>query len=149
MTNEIALMRIGVVLVLAGMIGLQREKQHKPAGFRTHVMVGLGSALTMMTGIYMMELYPHLNIDPARMSAQVISGIGFLGAGTILKEKGSIVGLTTASSIWLVGCMGLAVGIGFYAGAVAVSLISFISLTKIGKIPGKVGHKDKKDSDEE
>lgn len=149
MTNEIALIRIVIVLVLAGMIGLQREKQHKPAGFRTHVMVGLGSALTMMTGIYMMELYPHLNIDPARMSAQVISGIGFLGAGTILKEKGSIVGLTTASSIWLVGCMGLAVGIGFYAGAVAVSLISFISLTKIGKMPGKVGNKDKKDLDEE
>jgi putative Mg2+ transporter-C (MgtC) family protein len=150
LTNELALTRILIVFVLAGIIGWQREKQHKPAGFRTHVLVGLGSALTMMTGIYMMDLYPNLNVDPARMSAQVISGVGFLGAGTILKERGSIVGLTTASSIWLVACMGLAVGIGFYAGAVAVSLIAFISLTRIGKIPGKVrGHKKNSKNDEE
>lgn len=149
MTNEEALLRIIVAFLLAGIIGWQRENQHKPAGFRTHVLVGLGSALTMMTGIYIMELYPDLNVDPSRMSAQVISGVGFLGAGTILKEKGSVVGLTTASSIWLVACMGLAVGVGFYAGAVAVSLISLVCLTKIGKIPTKNKEKEEKEEEEE
>jgi putative Mg2+ transporter-C (MgtC) family protein len=149
MTNEEALIRIIVAFLLAGIIGWQRENQHKPAGFRTHVLVGLGSALTMMTGIYIMELYPDLNVDPSRMSAQVISGVGFLGAGTILKEKGSVVGLTTASSIWLVACMGLAVGVGFYAGAVAVSLISFICLTKIGKVPTKKKDKEVKEEEDD
>lgn len=145
MTNEVAIIRIIIAFLLAGLIGWQREHQHKPAGFRTHVLVGLGSALTMMTGIYLMELYPDMNLDPARISAQVISGVGFLGAGTILKEKGSIVGLTTASSIWLVACVGLAVGVGFYAGAVGISLISFISLTKIGKIPTQYKEHEEKE----
>ncbi|PLS18918.1 hypothetical protein CVD28_00520 [Bacillus sp. M6-12] len=149
MTQEDALIRIVVAFLLAGIIGWQREHQHKPAGFRTHVFVGLGSALTMMTGVYIMELYPSMNIDPARISAQVISGVGFLGAGTIIKEKGSVVGLTTASSIWLVACMGLAVGIGFYAGAVGVSLICIICLTKVGKLSNKNKEKDQNEEEEE
>lgn len=130
MTTLVALERIVVIFILAGILGWQREKENKPAGFRTHILVGLGSALTMMTGIYLMQEYPTLNLDPARIAAQVISGVGFLGAGTILKEKGSVVGLTTASCIWLVACVGLAVGVGFYVGAVGISLLSFFSLSK-------------------
>jgi putative Mg2+ transporter-C (MgtC) family protein len=133
LSNEDVIVRIIIAFVLGGMIGWQRENLHKPAGFRTHILVCLGSALTMMTGLYLMECYPDLNIDPARISAQVISGVGFLGAGTIIKEKGTVVGLTTASSIWLVACVGLAVGVGFYAGAIGITLISFLFLTKAGK----------------
>jgi putative Mg2+ transporter-C (MgtC) family protein len=130
MTTLVALERIVVIFILAGFLGWQRERENKPAGFRTHILVGLGSALTMMTGIYLMEQYPDLNLDPARIAAQVISGVGFLGAGTIIKEKGSVVGLTTASCIWLVACVGLAVGVGFYVGAIGISLLSFVSLSK-------------------
>lgn len=138
MTNEVVITRIVLAFFLAGLIGWQREKQNKPAGLRTHTLVCLGSALTMMTGLYMMETYPNLkNLDPARLGAQVISGVGFLGAGTILKEKGSVVGLTTASSIWMIACVGLAVGVGFYAGAIGVTLMSFIYLTKFKLFGGK------------
>lgn len=142
-----ALERIVVIFILAGILGWQREREHKPAGFRTHILVGLGSALTMMTGIYLIEEYPSLITDPARIAAQVISGVGFLGAGTIIKEKGSVVGLTTASCIWLVACVGLAVGAGFYVGAIAISLLSFIALSKLGQPPSQ--NSSKNDDEEE
>lgn len=77
-----------------------------------------------------MEIYPNMVADPARMAAQVISGVGFLGAGTIIKEKGTVVGLTTASCIWLVASVGIAVGAGFYFGATLISLLTFFALSK-------------------
>lgn len=146
MTTLVALERIVVIFILAGILGWQREKENKPAGFRTHILVGLGSALAMMTGIYLMDEYPELMLDPSRMAAQVISGIGFLGAGTIIKEKGSVVGLTTASCIWLVACVGLAVGVGFYVGAIAISLLSFISLSRNSKGSSKKKEDEESDS---
>ncbi|WCK57148.1 MgtC/SapB family protein (plasmid) [Aneurinibacillus sp. Ricciae_BoGa-3] len=128
MSIETEFIRMFLAFLLGGAIGWQRESYHKPAGIRTHILVCLGSCLTMMMGVYLSESYH--NVDPTRISAQVISGLGFIGAGTILKNGLSVTGLTTASSIWLVGCVGLAVGCGFYMGAVGVTLMCFLSLSK-------------------
>lgn len=121
--------RLLLALVLGGVIGLERERMGRPAGLRTHILVTTGSALVMLVSMYALagvERY-----DPGRMAAQVVSGIGFLGAGTILREGISIQGLTTAASLWAVAAIGLAVGSGFYyaailaTGLVALTLVFF------------------------
>ncbi|HHU63069.1 MAG TPA: MgtC/SapB family protein [Clostridiales bacterium] len=123
------LIRIVLAGVLGGIIGIERESINRPAGFRTHILVCVGSALVMITSQYIFSLYSSkVNLDPARLGAQVISGIGFLGAGTIIKERASVKGLTTAASLWAVSCVGLAVGVGFYIGAVVASGIIYLVL---------------------
>ena len=118
---EIAtIQRLLLITVLAGLVGFERERHGRAAGLRTHILVGLGSCLIMLTALYLMEgLSGRVAIDPTRMAAQVISGIGFLGAGTILRFRASVRGLTTAASLWAVAGIGLAVGAGFLVGAVA------------------------------
>nr|WP_242855671.1 MgtC/SapB family protein [Ruminiclostridium josui] len=112
-----------------GIIGFEREHVHRPAGFRTHILVCVGSALVMITSEYIYYNFSsHVNTDPARLGAQVISGIGFLGAGTIIKEGISVKGLTTAASLWAVSCIGIAVGIGFYVGAFIATACIFLTL---------------------
>jgi putative Mg2+ transporter-C (MgtC) family protein len=118
--------KIILILLLAGIIGWNREKHGRPAGFRTHILVGIGSTIVMMVSILMHEKYPEA--DPARIAAQVISGIGFLGAGTILVQGSTVTGLTTAASIWTTAAIGLAVGAGFYMPAILGALIVFSSL---------------------
>ena len=115
------ILRLIVATLFGGLIGLERESHKRPAGFRTHILVCIGSALVMMISQYaFLEFSGKLGYDPGRIAAQVISGIGFLGAGTILREGSTIKGLTTAASLWVVAGIGLAVGTGFYAsGAVA------------------------------
>ena len=128
--------------LLSGFIGFEREHSHRPAGFRTHILVAVGSALVMMTSVYIFDTYRGLtNMDPARLGAQVISGIGFLGAGTILREGFSVKGLTTAASLWAVSCIGLAVGIGFYEGAIVATFVIYITLNVLKKfiIKGSTG----------
>ena len=128
--------------LLSGFIGFEREHSHRPAGFRTHILVAVGSALVMMTSVYIFDTYQGLtNMDPARLGAQVISGIGFLGAGTILREGFSVKGLTTAASLWAVSCIGLAVGIGFYEGAIVATFVIYITLNVLKKfiIKGSTG----------
>ena len=128
--------------VLSGFIGFEREHSHRPAGFRTHILVAVGSALVMITSMYIFEQYKgQTNLDPARLGAQVISGIGFLGAGTILREGFSVKGLTTAASLWAVSCIGLAVGSGFYEGAVVATVVIYITLNLLKKfvIKGTTG----------
>ena len=117
------LLRTLLAMILGGVLGYEREKKRRPAGFRTYMVVSLGSALAMMTGIYMSG---QTGIgDASRIAAQVISGIGFLGAGTILVTKHQQVkGLTTAAGLWASACIGLAVGSGFYSGA----LIGFTAI---------------------
>ena len=108
----ISIVRLCLAALLGGIIGYEREHSHRPAGFRTHILVAVGSAVVMLTAVYMSERYPD-HLDISRMPAQVVSGIGFLGAGTILREGFSVKGLTTAASLWAVSCVGLAVGSGF------------------------------------
>lgn len=127
--NMELLLRLALACLLGGLIGIEREKNRHPAGFRTHILVCIGSSLIMLCNIYIFEEYKNYsNIDPARLGAQVISGIGFLGAGTILKEGVTVKGLTTAASLWSVAGIGLAVGLGFYTGALFATLLVLVTL---------------------
>jgi putative Mg2+ transporter-C (MgtC) family protein len=121
--------KIVLAIILGGLIGLERESINRPAGFRTHILVCVGSALVMMISEYMFEIYHGIvNLDPARLGAQVISGIGFLGAGTIIRDGANVKGLTTAASLWVVACIGLAIGTGFYSAAIISSVMVYIVL---------------------
>jgi putative Mg2+ transporter-C (MgtC) family protein len=130
-----ALLRLALAGIFGGIIGFEREHSHRPAGFRTHILVAVGSALVMLTSSFIFEEYRGFtNLDPARLGAQVISGIGFLGAGTILREGFSVKGLTTAASLWAVSCIGLAVGIGYYEGAIISTIFIIITLNILKRV---------------
>lgn len=126
--------RLVLAALLGGVIGYEREHTNRPAGFRTHILVCVGSALVMVTSEFIFDKYRgNANIDPARLGAQVISGIGFLGAGTIIRDGFNVRGLTTAASLWAVSCVGIAAGIGFYEGALAATLMIFVTLITLKK----------------
>jgi len=121
------IVRLVLACVLGGVIGLQREGLNRPAGFRTHVLVALGAALIMLISAYGFQGFggPY---DPARLAAQVVSGIGFLGAGTIMREGANVRGLTTAASLWVVAGIGLACGVGFYLSAAVTTGLVYVAL---------------------
>ena len=123
--------RLLCALVIGMVIGMEREYTHRPAGMRTHILVALGSCAVMITGQLIFGQYSALgsNPDPARLSAQVITGVGFLGAGTIMREGASVKGLTTAASLWAVACLGIAAGGGYYVVALPGMVLVFITLT--------------------
>ncbi|NLM76814.1 MAG: MgtC/SapB family protein [Ruminococcaceae bacterium] len=128
------LARLLVAALLGGVVGLEREIKKRAAGLRTHLLVSLGSALVMVTAEFMLIRYQGaVNIDPTRLGAQVISGIGFLGAGTIIKQGASIKGLTTAASLWAVACVGLAVGAGHYGAALFAVAVIYGALVLLEK----------------
>ncbi|AFQ46184.1 MgtC/SapB family protein [Desulfosporosinus meridiei] len=122
--------RLFIACVFGGVVGFEREKNDSPAGFRTHILVSLGSALVMILSMYGFNDFATVNKDPARLAAQVVSGIGFLGAGTILRDKTSVKGLTTAASLWVVAAIGLAAGAGFYFSSFFVTLLVFLTLER-------------------
>ena len=125
--------RIALSLLVGGVLGLERGRRNRPAGFRTYMLVCLGAALVMMTNQYVFLRYGVG--DPVRMGAQVISGIGFLGAGTIiLTGKSQVKGITTAAGLWTAACCGLAIGIGFYEGAIAGGLTIIMVMTLFQKM---------------
>lgn len=129
--------RLALALLLGGLIGVEREHSNRPAGLRTHVLVTMGSALVMMVSVDMWVVFSArgaTNVDPGRIAAQVVSGIGFLGAGTILREGITIRGLTTAASLWVAAGIGLAVGAGYYPGAVATTIFSLATLVILARI---------------
>ncbi|HOQ00651.1 MAG TPA: MgtC/SapB family protein [Acetivibrio clariflavus] len=129
------LFRLLLACILGGLIGYERESMKRPAGFRTHILVCMGSALVMLTSEYIFMKYKgSTNMDPARLGAQVVSGIGFLGAGTIIREGANVKGLTTAASLWAVSCVGIAAGIGFYGGAVVAALVIYLTLMVLKKL---------------
>jgi len=135
MTEWVVVQRLLFTTLLAGIIGYERERHGRAAGFRTHILVGIGACLVMMTGIYLMEsLAGTVAVDPTRMAAQVISGIGFLGAGTIIRFRASVVGLTTAASLWAVAGIGLAVGSGFLWGGSAGAVVVIVILYGFSRI---------------
>ena len=129
--------KIGLIFILSGIIGLERETWSKPAGFRTHVLLGISSVLLMLCGKYM---YETTGADPTRIPAQLLSGIGFLGAGTIMRDGLSVKGLTTAASLLAVTCIGMSVGAGFYVGGIFATLIVFFVLAYSKSISEKFEH---------
>lgn len=128
--------KLFLAALLGGIVGLERESKKRAAGLRTHLLVSLGSALVMITSEYVMFHYQGVaNVDPTRLGAQVISGIGFLGAGLILvTSKNKVKGLTTAAGLWASACIGLALGIGFYAGALIAGTLVFVVLALLPRL---------------
>lgn len=129
---SVIVLRLFVALLLSGIIGFEREWNRHSAGFRTHILVGVGASLMMSLSLFgfidFIERYDNIRFDPARIPSYVISGIGFLGAGTIIVYGGTIRGLTTAASIWAVAGIGLVVGAGMYGPAIVATSIILISL---------------------
>lgn len=128
--GEICL-RLLCAMVVGMVIGTEREYTNRPAGMRTHILVALGACAVMITGQMLFQQYSALGAapDPGRLGAQVITGVGFLGAGTILREGSNVKGLTTAASLWAVACLGLAAGGGYYTIALTGMVFIFITLT--------------------
>ena len=120
-------------LILCGLIGLERESHGRAAGLRTHILVGISSTLIILTSIYMSSGRGIIS-DPGRVAAGVVTGIGFIGAGTIMRFRASIKGLTTAASIWAAAAVGLAIGSGFYLGALVTTAMILFSLVFLGRI---------------
>ena len=129
-----------LTLVLSGLVGLEREYHGRAAGLRTYILVGLGSCLVMELAVYLQTAFPTATADPARLGAQVITGLGFLGAGTIMKSGASVRGLTTAAGLWVVGIIGLSVGAGFIGGAVAVTGLVVVSLFILSPLKRSLKH---------
>jgi len=128
------ILRLVLAVILGGIIGLERGANKHPAGFRTHILVCVGAALAMLTNQYMYDYFGTI-ADPGRLGAQVITGVGFLGVGTILVTgRYKIKGLTTAAGLWASACIGLAIGIGFYSGAIIAASLVFISLALLPKL---------------
>ena len=132
MTETIIIVKLFLACLLGGLIGFIREREKKAAGLRTHMLVCLGSTLFMLISIYMSTQFKFT--DAARIAANVVTGIGFIGAGAIIREGGSIRGITTAASIWTVAAIGLAVGCEYYLAAVVATLVTLVVLQVVHEI---------------
>jgi putative Mg2+ transporter-C (MgtC) family protein len=133
LTTGAVILRLFLSMLFGGMIGLERGRRGRPAGMRTHMLVCMASALVMMTNQYIVQALGAS--DPARLGAQVISGVGFLGAGTIMVDRQKqIRGLTTAAGLWASACMGLAIGIGFYFGAIMACTFILLIIIILNKL---------------
>ncbi len=129
LTDPQIILRLILTVFLSGLIGLERQMLRRTAGLRTHILVSLGSCLIMLTSLYVFDIYKAYGpFDPARIAAGVITGIGFLGAGTIITERGNVKGLTTAASLWVVAGIGLAVGCGFYSASITTTVLALVVL---------------------
>ncbi|MEK6835487.1 MAG: MgtC/SapB family protein [Nanoarchaeota archaeon] len=117
------LLKVILVVILGGVIGYEREIRHRPAGFRTHILVALGAMLITVVSTQFFQ-----NADPSRIAAGIITGIGFLGAGAIIGARERIIGLTTAATLWVVAAVGLAIGASLYVEAIIVAVLVFIVL---------------------
>lgn len=141
MTTADLAIRLTTASLLGGLVGLERHRADKAAGLRTHMLVCLGSALFMVVSAHGFDevLRPSLvQLDPSRVAAQVVSGIGFLGAGAILRRKEAVLGLTTAASIWAVAAVGLAAGGGMFAAAVAATAVILATLTAMKRVEDRI-----------
>ena len=130
MINPIAvIVRLLLAVVLGGLIGFEREVHRRSAGLRTHILVSMGSCLIMLTSLYVFDIYKNsVSLDPTRIAAGVITGIGFLGAGAIIRSGEAVTGLTTAATLWLVAGIGLGVGCGFYLASLITVVLAIVVL---------------------
>jgi putative Mg2+ transporter-C (MgtC) family protein len=143
-TQAHMIIRLIMAAFLGGLIGIEREIHAKAAGFRTHILVCIGSCLIMLVSMHLFDIYRGVaDADPGRIAAQVVSGIGFLGAGTIIRSRASVLGLTTAASLWSVAGIGLAVGTGLFVVSIFATILIITSLLVLSKVQDKVGHKNK------
>ena len=135
-TYVTVLLRLAIAAICGAMVGIEREVHGRAAELRTHMMVSLGAALTTLIGVFNVEILKITWADPMRVGAQVISGIGFLGAGTILlkKENSQITGLTTAAGLWVTAVIGLASGAGFYEGSFVTAVMATVIFTLVSKL---------------
>lgn len=124
------LVRCGVAALCGGLIGIERELKNKPAGFRTNILICLGASMYMSVGL----LIPNGTVDPTRIAAQVVTGIGFLGAGCIIQAGGHVRGLTTAATIWVVAAIGIVSGAGYPILALIASLIVILTLAVLQRV---------------
>jgi putative Mg2+ transporter-C (MgtC) family protein len=134
-----ALARLAIAAVLAGAIGIERELREQEAGLRTHMLVCVGATAFMIVGVYGWSDFQLSNnigvvVDPSRVASYVVSGIGFLGAGAIIRHGINVRGLTTAASLWVVAAIGVAVGVGMYGVAVGVTLLVIVALWPLGAV---------------
>ncbi len=139
---EIAL-RLFLAFLIGAVIGTERKFRHKPAGLRTHALVGLGAALFTIIGVYGFQEFsgaPYFltNMDPARIAAQIVVGVGFIGGGLIFREENQVSGLTTAASIWLTAGLGTGIGAGMYLTVLIAAVLGFIAL-RLNRIFKKLG----------
>jgi putative Mg2+ transporter-C (MgtC) family protein len=148
------ILRLILAIIVGGLVGYEREYKNRPAGFRTHILVCVGAAVISMIQLYSVQettnmiirqpvLASALKADIGRLGAQVITGVGFLGAGTIMHDKGSVKGLTTAASLWVVACVGLAVGLGYYFLVVASAASIFLVLATLKQVEARFFQKSK------
>ncbi len=136
-TTATVIVRLIASAVMGGLIGSERGRHGRPAGLRTHILICIGAAMTSLISMYLSETLGHTG-DVARISAQVISGIGFLGAGTIMIRNSSVItGLTTAAGMWMTAGIGIAIGYGFYAAAITATAICIFSVTLLSKLEGR------------
>ncbi|MCX7706027.1 MAG: MgtC/SapB family protein [bacterium] len=139
------LFRILIAGILSGIIGWERERHARAAGLRTMILVGIGCCLSMIVSLRILELFsgidsPYLRIDPARIAYGVLTGIGFIGAGTIIRDRGKVRGITTASCLWVVSAMGLAVGCGYYILSIGTTILAMAILLILKGIELKIPH---------
>lgn len=132
------IIRLLLGFILAGIIGAERESVNKPAGFKTHSLIGVSAVLIMLCGEYISSKYS--GSDASRIPAQLLSGIGFIGAGTILRDGFNVKGLTTASSLLAVTCIGLSIGAGFYLGGIVATIVVYMILSHSYSLFGSLDH---------
>jgi putative Mg2+ transporter-C (MgtC) family protein len=140
-TESEILVRLFLATILSALVGMEREFHRKPAGLRTNVIVGMGSCLFTIVSVRAVDLFPTVqSIDPTRIAAQIVTGIGFLGAGTILfeKDRSSVVGLTTAATLWVVAAIGTAIGMGLYVEAIAGTVLIFFTFMVLSRVVNEV-----------
>jgi len=131
-TTESSVIKFFLSFIAGGLVGLNRERHKQPAGFRTHILICLGSTLLMILSIYIPQTYFNFqNGDPGRIAAQVVTGIGFLGAGAIIRLGTNVRGLTTAASIWLISAIGLAIGAGLYVVSLIMVVLALFTLVML------------------
>jgi putative Mg2+ transporter-C (MgtC) family protein len=133
-TTAVAAVRLTAALLAGACVGIERELRHQPAGLRTHIIISLGSCLLMLLSIWLPDSLGLSGADPARIAAQVVSGIGFLGAGAILRFGVDVKGLTTAASIWTCSAIGMALGAGFYLPAALCLVFVLIALSVLDRV---------------
>lgn len=134
------IVRMAFAFVCGGVIGMERSFKNRPAGFRTHILICIGATIASVTGLYL-YLNAHIPVDVSRIGAQVVSGLGFIGGGTIIvTRKKTIKGLTTAAGLWASGIIGLAIGAGYYEGGIIATVLVLVAETVFSRLGMRIRH---------